>query len=192
MSGGAGPGRPPRATQFRKGQSGNPKGRPRRRRAPGQTGSAFDVIIDRTLTVTRGGVARDLTVEEALQLQTYRDALAGSRPARRAILKMIAKREAWLAARRPDLSVGPVEMVAEAEDPSNADAALLLLGIARRKGERPGLDTAREQLLLEPWAVQAALGRRRGGAGLDNRDVEEIRRCTHQPETLRWPRGTAQ
>lgn len=51
------------------------------------------------LTVTQGGVPREVTVEEALQHQTYKDAIAGNRAARREVLKMIAKREAYLATR---------------------------------------------------------------------------------------------
>ena len=40
---------------------------------------------------------REVTVEEALQHRTYQDAIAGSRAARREVLKMIAKREQYLA-----------------------------------------------------------------------------------------------
>ena len=65
-------------TRFRAGQSGNPAGRPKKRRPHV---SAFDIIFDKTLTVTQGGVERELTVDEALQLQTYQAAL--SRPGRR-------------------------------------------------------------------------------------------------------------
>ena len=53
------------------------------------TGSAFDIVIDKTLTVTQGGVPREVTVEEALQHRTYQDAVAGNRSARREVLKMI-------------------------------------------------------------------------------------------------------
>jgi hypothetical protein len=55
-------------TRFSKGQSGNPSGRPKKRRP---NVSAFDIVFDKTLTVTQGGVERELTVDEALQLQTY-------------------------------------------------------------------------------------------------------------------------
>jgi hypothetical protein len=43
--------------------------------------------------VTQGGVERELTVDEALELQTYQAALKGSRMAIRTVLKMIEKRE---------------------------------------------------------------------------------------------------
>ena len=89
--------------RFQKGQSGNPAGRPKARRPHV---SAFDIIFDRTLTVTQNGVERVLTVDEALQLKTYQAALKGSKMAVRAVLKMIEKRETALAAKvlRPQQS----------------------------------------------------------------------------------------
>jgi hypothetical protein len=190
MSGDVGPGRPPASSRFRKGQSGNPKGRPRKPKPPPEGGSAFDVIIDRTLTVTQGGVERALTLDEALQLQTYKDALAGNRSSRRTILKMIEKREAWLARHRGTEEWRRVEVLTERGDPDNADGVLLLLGIACHDPQRQDIGANREQLLLEPWAVQAALSRRRGGSKLEQKDIDEVRRCTRDPHTLRWPRAT--
>ena len=114
-------------TRFKKGQSGNPKGRPRKDRF--DLTSSYDVIFDRTLAVTADGVTKDLGVEEALQLRTYNQALEGNRRAQRRILKMIAQREAALA-RRPR-NQRPMEMVKQHGDPDNAFEALLLLGIAQ-------------------------------------------------------------
>ena len=65
---------------------------------------------------------------------------------------------------------------------------MLLLGIAGRNPTRQGPDTIGEQLLLEPWAVQAALSRRRGGQRLADKEIAEIKRCTRDADTLRWPR----
>ena len=76
-------------------------------------------------------------------------------------------------------------------DPTNADKALLILGIATRKPDLQQFKSKREWLLLEPWAVQAALSRRRGGRKLTEKEIEDIRRCTRDAATLRWPRGTA-
>src|SRR3954465_6086543 len=84
--------------RFEKGQSGNPAGRPKARRPHI---SAFDIIFDKTLTVTQNGVERELTIDEALQLQTYQAALKGSKMAVRAVLKMIEKRELALRATAP-------------------------------------------------------------------------------------------
>lgn len=184
MSGRVGPGGPPAESRFRKGESGNPRGRPRSK--PAATSSAFDIIMDRLLTVTQGGQARELTVEEALQQRTYQDAIAGNRAARREVLKMIAKREKWLAANTTQ-KAPKVEIALEPKDPRNADEAMILLGIAERTppwGENDRYD----RLLLQPWAVQTALSRP-GRRRLSAREVSEIKRCTKDPDTLRWPKS---
>ena len=128
-----------------------------------------------------------MTVEEALQHRTYQDAIAGSRPARREVLKMIAKREQYLAARQ-----GKKRAASRAPDrtadPDNADAAMLILGIAGPDGRV----RSTAQLLLEPWAVQAALQPPPRRRAPHDRNVSEIERCTRDPGSLRWPRGTGE
>lgn len=181
MSSKAGGDRPPASTRFRKGQSGNPRGRPRKKLEVRT--SAFDVVIDRTLTIVQGGVPRDVTVDEALQHKTYQDAIAGNRAARREVLKMIAKREKAITEKAPPPK--PVEVRFEGEDPRNADEALLILGIACRDPRGP---VARQWLLLEPWAVKAALSRR-AGSRLDKREIADAQRCTRDADTLRWPKA---
>ena len=172
---------------FRKGRSGNPGGRPSASR-PSQA-SAFDVVVEKTLTVAHHGGTREITMEEALQQRTYRDAVAGKRMAQREVLKWIMKREAWLAKQVPKAS-RPAIARHISPDPDNADAALLLLGIAAFNPARADIGADRAQLLLEPWAVQAALRRRRGGQRLTDSERDAIRRCTSDPDSLRWPRGT--
>jgi hypothetical protein len=170
---------------FPKGRSGNPKGRPTSSRASNT--SAFEVIMEKTLTVDDLGGTREITVEEALQRRTYRDALAGKRMAQREVVKWIMKREAWLAEHMPK---APGLAINYSYDSDNADAALLLLGIAAHNPDRAGWRKDRAHLLLEPWALQAALRRRRGGHRLTDNERQEIRRCTRGPVSLRWPRGT--
>jgi hypothetical protein len=175
-----GPGRPPESGRFPKGTSGNPKGRPKSRLASAV--SAFDIIMDRTLTVTQGGKPREVTVEEALQHRTYQEAVNGNRAAQREVLKMIAKREKWLATRRPRPGI---KLLMEPTDPDNANEALLLLRIAEPDTRWPDLPG---RFLLQPWAVQAALSRP-GRRRLSAKDVSAIKRCTRDAETLRWPAG---
>ena len=55
---------------------------------------------------------------------------------------------------------------------------------------RANFGLKRAQLLLEPRSVQAALSRRRGGNRLTKDERDWIRRCTRDPDSLRWPRGT--
>lgn len=165
--------------QFAKGRSGNPGGRPRTQRAQ-PTASAFDIIIDKTLTITQGGISREVSVDEALQHKTYQDALAGSRLARREILKMIAKREKALAAMTPPRPLGTVSM--EHFDPGNAVGALVLLGVAEHAS-----DAQDRRLKLFPWAVQHALGRR-GQPALSAPELTRIKECTLEEDKVRWPK----
>jgi Family of unknown function (DUF5681) len=176
---------------FPKGRSGNLNGRPRASRASAFKVSAFEVLVKKTLTVAGPSGTREITVEEALQQRTYQDALEGKRMAIREVLKWIKKREDWLAKHAPKASCKPSPHHVS-PDPDNADAALMLLGIAAPNPEHANISRARAQLLLEPWAVQAALRRRRGGSRLTDRERNEIRRCTRDPDCLRWPRGTGE
>lgn len=187
MSGKSRSGAIPNRGWFRKGRSGNPGGRPTKSAAP--PSSAFDIVLEKTLTVAQHGITREMTVEEALQQRTYQDALAGKRLAQREVLKWIAKREAWLVKHAPGAS-RPAITQHISPDPDNADAALLLLGIAAHNPARAEFGKDRVQLLLEPWTVLAALRRRRGGRRLTDSERSEIRRCTRDPDDLRWPRGT--
>lgn len=165
-------------TRFRKGQSGNPAGRPKARRPHV---SAFDIIFDKSLTVTQGGNQRELTIDEALQLQTYQAALKGSKMAVRKVLKMIDKREAALAKKAPPRR-GPIKVeIHHCSD--NANEALRILGVA---SEDPGFGGKRWK--VHAWAAQAALSRP-GRRTFSPRDVENIKFFTFDSETLRWPRG---
>lgn len=167
--------------RFAKGHSGNPKGA--RRRQPRPSGSAFDIIIDRDVPVMQDGKPRHLSVEEALQLRTYQDAIAGDRAALRSVLKMIEKREKWLAARAPKR---PEVTDLSEVDPGNANEAMLLLGIVETDPRDHDPKDPYERLKLSPWAVQGALSRR-GRKSISAGDVAEIKRCTRDPDTLRWP-----
>ncbi len=181
-----GQGQRTKSGQFRKGRSGNPKGRPRKSVVAKGSASACDVIIDQTLLVTQNGAPREISVEEALQHKTYQQAISGVRAAQREIIKMILKREKALAKRAP--SRRPTVESRIEPDPENANDALVILGVARRWA--CGLEDNHDRLKLEPWAVQAALRRRRGGTKLTENEISEIKRTTWEPETLNWPRGT--
>jgi hypothetical protein len=99
---------------------------------------------------------------------------------------MIAERETWLAAHAPKHR--PLKRLTELVDPDNANEALILLGIAEPDTRSSGSSDRYERLLLRPWAVQAALSRS-GRRRLSARDIAEIKRCTRDAETLRWPAG---
>ncbi len=164
-------------TRFEKGRSGNPNGRPKKRRPHI---SAFDIIFDKTLTVTQGGKERELTVDEALQMQTYKAALDGSRMAVRKVLKMIEKREAALA-KKVKPPANKVRVTSHYSS-DNANEALRLLGIADAD---PGFSS---RMKVHGWATQAALSRP-GRRKFSPKDVSDIKFFTFDAEKLRWPRG---
>lgn len=170
-------------TRFRTGQSGNPAGRPKKRRPHV---SAFDIIFDKTLKVTQGGVERELTVDEALQLQTYQAALKGSKMAIRAVLKMIEKREVALTKLNPPVHRG-ARMEVEHDSP-NAEEALRVLGIAVDGHVPPGGGEGARTLKVATWAAQAAISRP-GRHAYTDKDREDVNRYTLDPDKLRWPRA---
>jgi hypothetical protein len=87
---------------FSKGRSGNPGGRPTASPAP--RSSAFEVLVEKTLTVTDRAGTREITIEEALRQQTYQSALKDDRMAMREVVKWIIERAAWLAKNAPKAS----------------------------------------------------------------------------------------
>lgn len=165
-------------TRFKPGQSGNPNGRPPRPRRPNV--SAFEIILDKRLTASVGGKERELTVEEVLQQQTLKDALAGKRMAIRKVLKMIEKREAALLKKG---GVRRTPMTFEQHHcADNANEAMRILGIAAPDSEFPS------RWKVNTWATQAALSKP-GRRKFTDKDVKDIKFFTSDPGTLRWPRG---
>jgi|ERR1700730_90310 len=167
--------RPPKATRFTKGQSGNPAGRPqgRRREAP------YEAILGQMVTIREDGTTRRVTAAEAFLLKFTKSGLEGDSAAARASLAAIehAREQHSVGLGGPRISF----IVREIMDPGSVTSALQPLRMARK------LDPYREtaQIALEPWLVEAALAR------LDRRlspaDQRTIMRATRTPHRVRWP-----
>lgn len=67
-------GKPPMATRFKRGQSGNPKGRPKTSK---NVGKMLEDIFNRKITITEHGVRRDVTMLEAIFRQVANGAAKG-------------------------------------------------------------------------------------------------------------------
>jgi hypothetical protein len=174
---------------FSKGHCGNPGGRSPASPAPQP--SVLEILVDKTLTTVRDGIERTVELKEALQQRTYQDAIKGKSMAMREVVKWIKERDAWRT--KHERQASPPAITRHiSPDPENADAALVLLGIAAPDLKRAEWTQDRVALLLEPGWVQAALRRRRGGQRLTDRECDGIRRCTRNPDSIRWPRGTNQ
>jgi hypothetical protein len=68
-------GRPPRAHQFKPGQSGNPKGRPKGAR---NEATILHELLNRKISIREGGRTRKITVLEAILLRFTEDSLKGN------------------------------------------------------------------------------------------------------------------
>jgi hypothetical protein len=89
-SNGAGYGKPPSHTQFVKGQSGNPKGRPK---GSQNLATILAKVGRQRVKVTENGRTRYITKFEATMLQLVNKAVAGDPYATRALLSWVM----WLA-----------------------------------------------------------------------------------------------
>ena len=69
-------GKPPRQTQFKKGQSGNPKGRPRGAK---NMATLFTQALKERVTVIENGRRRSISKQEALVKHLVNKALSGDR-----------------------------------------------------------------------------------------------------------------
>ena len=96
--------RPPRATRFQKGKSGNPPGRPRGRRRE----IPYDHVLGKMVTIREGTRERRVTAAEAFLLQLTKKGLEGDSAAARAALESI---EAARAKRGTNYSVEGIRRI---------------------------------------------------------------------------------
>ena len=167
-------GHPPKAARFQKGQSGNPKGRPRNR----HRGAPYEAVLGQLVTIRDGAVERRVTADEAFLLQLTKRGLEGDGPAARAAMDAIevARQE------RPGSQNQITCIIRTYVNPGSVTAELVSLRMAKKLD--PYRPTAR--MALEPWLVEAALARL--GARRLSRDEQDcVVRTTRTAHKVKWP-----
>lgn len=167
-------GQPPSKARFRKGQSGNPHGRPKnsRREIP------YDTVLGQMVTIREEGRERRVTAAEAFLLQLTQKGLAGDSAAARASLDAIETARAA----RTDTNAGPTRLVWKAVG-SGMDSIIDTLGIAQLKYPT---DKDRVRWELNPWIVEAALAQLRDRQ-LTFEEQREVWGATRTPHKVQWP-----
>ena len=123
-----GRGRPPKASRFRKGESGNPEGRPRGTQP--RIKSPIEKLIVRGVMMTVGGVRKRVPITDFTAAKLMQEANKGSVPALRELNRMA---EAAAATRRLEAArETPHEVSFTISGLYNADDAICILNLATR------------------------------------------------------------
>jgi len=165
--------RPPAATRFVKGRSGNPRGRPRKRHRE----IPYDTVLGQMVTIREDGRERRVTAAEAFVLQLTRKGLQGDSSSARASLAAI---ETARASRSPP---GADEILRIIIIGYGVGCVLRILGMGTKRNP---LDKEKVRWELNLWIVEAALARL-GSRRLSEAEQREVVKVTRSPEKISWP-----
>jgi hypothetical protein len=168
-------GKPPKSTRFRKGRSGNSRGRP-----PGSKKELpWEHVLGQMVTVTENGESQEMTAEEAFLLYMFKQGANGDIPAARLIKLSIEKARQ---AQKETRGEGRMNIVIQFVRPGSVNTALTALGMGKFLYEFD----PRICMKLEPWLVQQALDRLEDRR-LTREEQEKIVKATRKPNKVSWP-----
>lgn len=163
----------PKSTRFKKGTSGNPKGRPlgRHRSVP------YDTLLGQMVTIREDGRTRRVTAAEAFMLQLTRKGLQGDSASARASLAAIET------AKQRTGPQGPNEILRIIFMSFGIGTVLSHLGMGIKKH---GRDKDRVRWELNPWIIEAALDRM-GNRQLTPDEQRVVWQAARTPDKVNWP-----
>jgi hypothetical protein len=166
--------KPPASTQFRQGQSGNRRGRPKGRR----NGAPYEAVLGQQATVSEHGQERQISAAEAFLLHVTKRGLEGDGPAARAAMAAIEKARSKTGGAQSETML----IIHRIIRPGAVNCALRALQMAVK------LDRFRStaRMALEPWIVEAAL-ERMGDQRLSLEEQAKVVKATRTPDKVRWP-----
>lgn len=166
--------KPPMRSRFKKGQSGNPRGRPK-----GRSGAVpYDALLGQMVAVREGGRERRVTAAEAFLLHITKLGLEGDSASARASLAAIEEARE----RRPDIETRSMTLVWKLVSPGSVGCALDALKMAQKINAH----SERARYRLNPWIVEAAL-LRMGSRRLSADEQRIVVEATRTPEKVKWP-----
>lgn len=169
-----GHGKPPRATRFRKGQSGNLRGRPRNRRRE----IPYDHLLGQMVTIREDGRDRRITAAEAFLLQLTKKGLEGCGASARSSLQVIENARATRSGSREEQDVVRIVVRTFGLCSMFEDLGMgVLLNASSKQNVR---------LKLRPWIIEAALDRM-APKTLSVEEQRTVLAATYTPAKVRWP-----
>ena len=167
-------GKPPTSSRFKKGKSGNPRGRPKNRYRE----IPYDAVLGQMVTIREEGREQRVTAAEAFLLQLTQKGLAGDSAAARASLEAIETARAARGGNTDQIEVIVLKSVG-----NGASSILDDLGVTVLKYPS---DENRVRRELNPWIVEAAL-KRFGNTHLTEIEQRQVWDATRTPHKVEWP-----
>ncbi len=168
--------KPPKSSQFKKGQSGNPKGRPtgRHRTLP------YEKVLGQMITVTEGGVERNITLEEALLQKLLQECAAGNVEIGIALQEVLLNEKC----RQQELQdfLTPINLVICPVPKGSVIHHLNVLGITKKLYARQ----PHAAIKIENWIIELAL-ERLGDRRLTGEEQQVVVAAARNPAKIKWP-----
>jgi hypothetical protein len=195
---------PPKEHRFKKGQSGNPKGRPKKKSKYERAESPLDKVSAKTFKIRKDGEEQELSITDALRTKQFSEAMKGNQKAISIVFNWIKKREEYAFKRGETKARSVPHVFLETVDPRTADAALRILDIITDDArmdydcEQPpevladpsnNLSKNTQYYVMQPWVVEAAMSRKGRKKQVSQDSLSFALAYTRDGGSVRVPRG---